>query len=170
MKNEVWKDIDGYNGDYQVSDMGRVKSLKRGGEIIMKASVKSIGYYRIYLLTRGQRKEYMIHQLVAMAFLNHTPCGHKIVVDHINHDRLDNRAINLQLVSNRENSTKDRFRGSYSSKHIGVSWSKLHKKWRSDINIDGKQRFLGCFTYESEAANAYQNALKDLKLKNKAVI
>jgi ribosomal protein L15E len=72
-----------------------------------------------------------------MAFLNHTPCGYKIVVDHIdNNIKTDNRLENLQLITQRENVSKDI--KNTSSKYIGVCWHKKAKKWRSSIQINGK--------------------------------
>jgi hypothetical protein len=85
--------------------------------------------------------------LVAMAFLNHKPDGtHKIVVDHINNNKLDNRVVNLQLISQRENLSKDRKDGT--SKYVGVCWKKSRNKWQVDIKIDGKRKYLGLFTDE----------------------
>ena len=59
------------------------------------------------LYNGGAKKCMSIHQLVAMSFLGHSPDGtHKVVVDHVNDDKIDNRVKNLQLLSNRENCNK----------------------------------------------------------------
>jgi hypothetical protein len=109
----------------------------------------------------GKIKTIKIHILVAMAFLGHKPDGtQKIVVDHIDNNPLNNNLTNLQLISQRENVSKDRKNGS--SQYTGVSWGKNTNKWRSIIYINNKVKHLGLFTLEEDAAKAYQNALKML--------
>jgi hypothetical protein len=167
---EIWKDIPGYEGIYQVSDIGNVKSLSREKlirgkypittkEKILKQLVNPRGYLIVILCKNNLKKTINVHILVAMAFLNHKPDGtHKIVVDHINNNKLDNRLVNLQLINHRENSSKDRKNGT--SKYTGVCWQKSNNKWQSEITINGKKKYLGLFTDEYEAHLAYQKALK----------
>ena len=157
---EVFKDIPGYEGVYQISDLGRVKSLKLNRERILKPIVSGNGYLFVNLFCEGKQKNITVHQLVAIVFLNHTPCGHKIVVDHINCDEQDNRLSNLQLISNRENLSKDK--KGYTSKYTGVCWKKQNKKWISQIIINGKAKYLGLFTDEYDAHLAYQRKLKEI--------
>ena len=174
MQEEFWKDVPNYEGLYQVSNLGNVKSLTRfkmsGGN---KASVKGRilkgrqtgrkrdAYLAVLLCDNTHRKEYKIHQLVAMAFLNHTPNGNKLVVDHINDNKLDNRLENLQIVTNRENTCKTQ--GNYSSQYKGVGWYKRDSKWRAMIMINKKQYHLGYFNCELAAGLAYQNKLKEIR-------
>ena len=101
-----------------------------------------------------------ISVLMAKAFLNHKPCGHKLVVDHINNNRLNDRLYNLQVITQRLNLTKDK-KGT--SKYAGVCWDKSCNKWISYININGKSIFLGRFTDEQEAAQAYQTELNKIQ-------
>jgi hypothetical protein len=168
---EIFKDIPEYEGFYQVSNLGNVKSLeriairlKKGNYIVKEKILKHIkcanGYYDVVLCKNKQRKMIKVHQLVAMAFLNHKPNRHKIVVDHIDNNPLNNRLENLQLISARENTSKDRKNGS--SQYIGVSWIKRYNKWKAEIRINGKQKYLGRFANELKASEAYQNALKNL--------
>lgn len=152
---EVWKDIKNYEGLYQVSNLGNVKSLKCGRERILKAGVEGHGYYNVVLTKDGKRKTKKVHQLVAEAFLNHTPCGHKLVVNHINNNSLDNSLSNLEIVTQRENLSKDK-----KTKYTGVTLNKRNNKWMSRIWINGKSKYLGVFTNELEASNAYQKELK----------
>lgn len=157
---EVFKDVQGYEGIYQVSNLGRVKSLKFSKEKIMKLSIDGGGYLKVNLNKDKEVKTYKVHKLVAINFLGHEPKGNTIVIDHINNYKIDNRANNLQLISHRENSTKDLKEGS--SKYVGVSWNKKSKKFISKIHINGKNKFLGYFTNELEASRAYQKELKNL--------
>lgn len=154
---ENWLPIKGYEGHYEVSDFGRIKSLKFGKERILKQNPDSAGYLIIGLHIDGNKSTKKVHQLVAIAFLEHEPCGMKIVVDHRDNIKINNRANNIQLISNRENSSKDRAGGT--SKYIGVHWHKECNKWYARITINGKYKHLGLFFNELEAAKAYQNAL-----------
>lgn len=167
---ETWKDIPGYEGYYQASDLGNVKSKSRVvqkvalgtmtiNEKTLRPQMSSNGYKFVRLYKNCKAKRFKISQLVAMAFLGHVPCGHKIVVDHINNNKLDDRLSNLQLLTNRENLSKDKIG---SSKYTGVCWNKACKKWTATITINWSTKFLGNFDDEEEAAKAYQNALKTL--------
>jgi hypothetical protein len=152
---EIWKDIPEYEGIYQISNLGRVKSLKFGKEKILNGWIRRDGYIAVNLMY-NKRKTYRLHQLIAITFLNHKPNGHKIVVDHIDNNKLNNRLDNLQLVSQRLNVSKDR-KGS--SKYTGVSWNKTAKKYKAEITINGKINYLGLFINEYDAHLAYQNKL-----------
>jgi len=156
---EVWKDVPEFE-NYKVSNLGNVKSLKNGKEKILKQTINGVGYYLIGLYSNGKRTHIAVNQLVAMVFLNHKPCGHKIVVDHIDTNKLNNKLCNLQLITHRENLSKDK-KGT--SKYTGVFLPKGQKKWRSEIRINGKKKHLGCFVSEKEASEAYKNALKKIK-------
>lgn len=161
---EIWKDIPGYEGLYQASSFGNVKSLKFSGgnkEKVLKPSVDSHGYLRVDLCRDGNAKNRRIHQLVAECFLDHKTDGtQKIVIDHINNIKTDNRAENLQLTTNRNNTSKDK--KDYTSQYTGVCWFKQTSKWKASIRINGKSNHIGYFTCEIEASNAYQLALKEL--------
>jgi len=157
--NEIWKNIPGYEGMYQVSNIGRVKSLPKRYNpkgCILKSKTQKNKYYACVDLANGvNKKSFYIHQLMAMAFLGHKPDGtNKLVVDHVNNNKRDNRLENLQLISNRENSTKDRLNGT--SKYIGVSFYKNTGKWRCQKYINGKLKHLGYFDSEIEA-NIFYN-------------
>ena len=158
---EVWKEIPTFKS-YEVSNLGNVRSLKFNKVKVLKKSINKRGRYKVNLCENGSRfTNCKISQLSAMAFLNHKPCGHKIVVDHIDNDKENDKLYNLQLISNRENTIKDTKRGS--SRYVGVSWSKTSKKWRATIHTQGKLKHLGYFTDEKEAAQAYINELNKIK-------
>ena len=163
---EIWKDIPNYAGIYQVSNIGRVKSLMREDnlgriykEIILKPNERG-GYMYVVLTKNRKEKTIDVHQLVAMSFLNHKPCGMKLVCNHINFNKLDNRADNLEIITHRENSNKKHIPSS--SKYTGVCWSKRDKIWIASISINGIANHLGSFSDEYNAHLAYEKALKIL--------
>lgn len=163
MEKEEWKVIKGFESNYQVSNLGRVKSLKFGKERILKSTKTGkvcYPYLQVVLFENNKGYSKKVHQLVAEYFLNHTPCGHRLVVDHINDNSLDNRVENLQLVTQRENAFKTQ--GNYSSKYKGVHFNKKTLKYISMITIKNKRVHLGCFINEEEAYLAYQNKLKQI--------
>ncbi len=157
---EVFKDIEGYHNDYQVSNLGNVKSLKNFKQRLLKPQDDGKGYLMVRLCYKGKMKNHKVHKLVAMAFLNHKPCGMKLVVDHINNNKTDNRAENLQIITNRKNTIKDFEKRK--SKLIGARFEKRNNNWTSRILINGKTKHLGTFKTELEASQAYQSALNKI--------
>ena len=173
MENEIWKDVIGYEGLYQVSNLGRIKSLQKQWiagktghiitrkEKILKPTTSHKGYKFIGFWNKtNKRHNRFIHQVVAESFLGHIRCGMGLVIDHINDNKLDNRVENLQIVTPRYNACKTQ--GKYSSKYKGVSYNKKNKNYMSIITINRKQIYLGSFKTEEEAHKAYQNALKNI--------
>lgn len=158
---EIFKDVPNYNNIYQVSNLGNVKSLKFGKEKFLKQS-KRTNYMYVVLYKNNKIKTFDIHQLVAMAFLDHIPNRKEFVVDHINNNKLDNRLENLQIISQRQNMTKDLKIGT--SKFVGVYFNKKENKYMSRIYINGKRKYLGLFISEYEASKAYQKELLTLNL------
>lgn len=160
MEGEVWKDIIGYEGKYQVSNFGKVKSLKTNK--IKNGYPNNKGYLLVSLSKSNKYNSFTIHSLVAVAFLGHKPDGTcKIVVDHIDNNKLNNNVNNLQLISQRENASKDKINGT--SKYVGVSWNNNHKKWFCSIFFKGVLIYLGLFDFEKDASHAYQKALKEIE-------
>ena len=100
MPGEVWKDIPGWEGRYQVSNKGRVKSLISGNRI-RKQHKNPEGYMRITLVRGGLFPAFAVHRLVAIAFIPNPEC--KPVIDHINGEREDNRVENLRWTTVLEN-------------------------------------------------------------------
>lgn len=105
MENEIWKPVVGYEGRYEVSSLGRVRSLnyegRKGVVIVRRPTLSNFGYHRIGLIIGKSRKTFMVHRLVAEAFIPN-PEG-KPFIDHINGVRTDNRVENLRWCTRVEN-------------------------------------------------------------------
>lgn len=169
---EIFKDVPGFEGCYQVSNLGRVKSLKRTinysdgrkytyKSVLLKSSLSTSGYLRVDLFKNQKRTGFNIHQLVAIVFLNHNPNGHKLVVNHINFNKLDNKLSNIEIITSRGNTNQKHLKST--SKYTGVSWYKSRNKWLSSIHYKGEKKYLGHYDSEYDAHNAYQNELKKIK-------
>ncbi|WNO24238.1 endonuclease [Enterococcus phage SSMH01] len=98
---EEWKDIKGYEGLYQVSNFGRVKSKHRGSERILKAGTTRLGYLNVCLCKNNQIKNFKVHRLVAKAFILNP--DNKPEVNHIDEDKTNNIVSNLEWCTRKEN-------------------------------------------------------------------
>lgn len=97
---EIWKDIDGYEGLYQVSNLGNVRSLnwrKRGIARNLYLKKQNRGYLHVELAKDGKRKAFTVHRLVANAFLEN-PNGHPII-NHKDENKQNNNVENLEWCS-----------------------------------------------------------------------
>ncbi len=157
---EIWKDIPEFEGDYQASNLGNVKSIKFNRTKILNKWLTNNKRYTVNLWKN--KKPYYgnrIAVLVAKAFLNHKPSGHKLVVDHIDNDKTNDCLYNLQVISHRENISKDM---KNKVGYTGVSKCTSGAKFYAQININKKCYYLGSYKTPKEASQAYQNELKKL--------
>lgn len=150
---EEFRDIEGYEGLYRVSDKGNVLNIKK--RRTLKLFSRKNHYLYVNLCKNNNPIAIEVHRLVAQAFLK--KFDKKLQVDHINGVRNDNRAENLRMVTRSEN-----LRGHQNSRgkseYRGVFWSKNAKKWMARIYVNGKQKYLGYYKKEEHAALAYNNA------------
>lgn len=153
---EVWRDVKDYEGLYQVSNMGNVKSLDRvviyntGQRHIHKSKpiIPSVvkGYLRISLSKQNVIKNIFIHRLVADAFIPNP--DNKPQVDHINTDTTDNRIENLRWVTSKENNLNDITRQHKSEAFKGEKcyWhhkkGKIHPSSKSILQYDLEGNFI----------------------------
>lgn len=102
--DEVWRDIEGYEGAYQISNYGRVKSLKRKKPLIMSLVLQNTrDYYVIGLFQNGKKKKYSVDRLVAKAFVNNPNPQEYTEVNHIDENSLNNHYTNLEWCSHAQN-------------------------------------------------------------------
>ena len=166
---EVFKSIKDYEGLYEISNFGNVKSLPRKTsnqhneiETILKPCSGRNGYEHISLYKDRKQKTHKISHLVYDHFGKGKRNGYVVHVDHINGVITNNRIDNLQLLTSRENTSKGWKIKKTTSKFIGVDWHKQNEKWRVRIQINGKDLHIGSFVDEFKAHLAYQKALKGI--------
>ena len=95
---EIWKNIQGYENLYQVSNLGRIKNIKTN---TIKSQQIRNGYYSVRLFKEGKGKHFNTHRLVAIAFIPNKE--NKKQVNHIDGNKLNNNVINLEWVNQSEN-------------------------------------------------------------------
>ena len=123
---EVWIDVVGYEGLYQVSNLGRVKNLKRKvpyakgmrtiPERILRNHINECGYVYVRLYKDAKGKNIKLHRIVAQAFIKNPE--NKRCVNHIDGNKQNNRAENLEWVTHSENMQHA------SDSGLWVSWNK----------------------------------------------
>lgn len=173
MLQEEWKPIKGYEGFYEISNFGKVKSLKREiicrngmikfvKEIILKSANDTKGYPIVILQNHGDKKTCKIHHLVWDNFSEKQRDGLELQIDHIDNNKRNNHIDNLRLVTNRENCSKGKLLIKNNGLPTGIYWYKRYKKYRAQIHINGKQRFIGYYKTIKQASEAYQNKRKQI--------
>lgn len=104
---EIWKSIEGYEGMYEISDSGHIRSLPGGktkprGEIVLKQYVTKFGYATVVLCNGNHhKKHFFVHRLIAEAFIPKSPGKNQ--VNHISGIKLDNSIINLEWCTPGDN-------------------------------------------------------------------
>jgi hypothetical protein len=171
---EIWKDIKGYEGIYQISSFGRVKSLNRIDEagynrkekLLTPATNGRDKYLYVGLSFNKVRKTLKIHRLVAQAFIPNLE--NKPEVNHIDSNKQNNNFVNLEWTTSRENVThlNKTICEKYTSKYTGVHWRGNRKRWVATIFIDGKLKYLGSSKDEKYVANLYQIELQKINNNN----
>ena len=108
MTTEIWRPIKDYEGLYEISNTGKVKSLKKTRlnntsieEHIMKPSINHNGYLRVELSNNGKRKSYLIHRLVANAYIPNSNI--KLQINHIDGNKQNNNLNNLEWCTPQDN-------------------------------------------------------------------
>jgi hypothetical protein len=175
---EEWKDIIGYEGYYQISNLGRVKSLERvvvaersSGKVKRNFIEKILnpkpnkGYCKVTLVLNKKFKSKRVHRLIAIHFIDNP--RNLTQVNHIDGNTLNNAIKNLEWVSHRENACHAKKNIKKSSQYMGVCWGKEKNKWRSTIRHKGKLISFGLFNTQEEAYNARVKFEQENNIENK---
>jgi hypothetical protein len=148
---------------YEINHIGEIKSIK-SNRLLLGGKDRN-GYHCVNL--RKNKKTYFKprHRLVAIAFID--KIHGKDFVNHIDGNKSNNSASNLEWCNPQENNSHMKLMNGTYSKLVGVSYCKTRNKYSSSLKVNGKQKFLGRFDNETDAHKAYVNALKDNGIENK---
>jgi hypothetical protein len=173
MLMEIWKDIEGVNNEYEVSNLGRVRSKEKevemywikGSPIRIKkskilAQTKKDGRYKVVTMYVNKHIQRYIHRLVAQAFIGEIKEGYN--VNHKDKNIDNNNVENLEIITYRSNSIHANLKNNKSSKYIGVYYNKARGKWVAMArNPKGKKFYLGGYDVEEDARDAYVKYIKN---------
>ncbi len=174
LEGEIWVFIDGYDGQYKVSNLGRLMICFvkfRGGKRryvnrILKPYINSRGYYKVDL----SHVAFEIHRIIAKYFVPNPE--NKPMVNHKDHDKLNNLPSNLEWVTNRENTSHGLLKKKTISKYLGVCHNGdsrycILKRWFGRTAVNGKTHRTPYFLTEDEAYIALEGLRKKLGVENK---
>lgn len=161
MTKEIWKDVVGYEGFYEVSNIGNIKSrnrvvsfksglCQRINGISKKKTKATNGYLKASLSMNGENKTVLLHRLVAIAFIPNPE--YKSQVNHINSNRIDNRVENLEWATPSENIKHGYAFGNIKSNNKGMCGS-LSKVSKRVEQLDLNDNTITIFDSLSEASN-----------------
>jgi len=170
---EIWKDIEGYEGIYQVSNLGRVKSLER--IIVCKNNVKKFysekflkpvsdnqGYQIIHLNSKIHKsKNHKIHRLVAFAFI--PIINGKIEINHIDGNKKNNEINNIEWCTSSENKKHAFKLGLRNNKGENGS-HKIKEKQAIEIKYQNKGKTLKCIAKKYNVSIALISKIKNNKV------
>nr|DAO55581.1 MAG TPA: homing endonuclease [Caudoviricetes sp.] len=162
---EIWKSAFGLEGMYEISSLGRVRSLdrcicdksgktKRLKGVALNPSTDAGGYKFFHATIDGKRISFKVHRLVYQSFVGVIPFDMEI--DHIDRNKANNSLNNLRIVTRRENCNN---RNSTKT-HIGVKFS--GERYTIGIFYNGKQFYLGTEGSEENAHAVYKEAKESI--------
>ena len=153
---EEWRPIVGFP-DYEISDKGRVKSLKYGKERILKDRPDGCGYFQVILCINGKESSHKVHRLVAAAFIPNLTPEETPIIDHIDRVRTNNSVSNLRWVNHSQNIlNSDR----HEREMYGITiHERMSKKFKVQMNVSKVMTYLGCFYTLEEAKSVRDNFL-----------
>jgi hypothetical protein len=163
-----------YNGietNIEAAKDGSLRRVRKEWNVGYRFEYGEVDFSKLKLHCNGYRfiriqikdsapKTVCVQQLIAAAFLDYKFQGNKLVIDHIDSNKLNNNLDNLKLVTHRQNLSKERTKKS--GLPTGVSFDSGCKKYRASIRINSKALFLGLFNTPKKASEAYKNKLKEI--------
>ena len=167
IEGEIWKDVVGYEGLYEVSNLGRVYSLPKTGsgghtgKLLKQLLVNK--YLRITLCRSNVFRISPVHRVVALAFVENKQ--NKPFVDHINGDKLNNRADNLRWCTIRENLNFDNVKRKTATGVKGVSVTR-HNTYYYCVEFKHKKYQSKYYKTIEEAKIAYDKHIEELHQKD----
>lgn len=162
------KDVVGYEGNYLISEDGEVYSVIRGIRLKQfSKNADSNSYRRVELSLNGVKRKHQVHRLVAEAYLGKPE--EFMVVNHKNGIKYDNRVLNLEWVTQKQNDAHARINGltpsllgnkqkRNTSGYVGVT--KSGNKWKAQMRLSGKLHYFGLYDTPEEASKAYTEAFE----------
>ena len=138
---EIWKDIEGYEGIYQISNYGKIKSFHKDEKILKPRKVKD-GYLMICLHKNGKGRNYQVHRLVAKHFIDNF--DEKLTINHKDYNKENNRIDNLEIMTHYDN-VCDYFKKVSKTGYVGIN--KQHNKYR----VRYKKKTIGYYKDLDEA-------------------
>lgn len=187
--NEIWKPVGEFIGRYEISNLGRVRSLEdnHGKPIkrIKKQSLTQTGYYEVQLSIKDENHHRKVHRLLALAFIPNPDC--KPHINHIDGNKLNNSLDNLEWCTQQENiqhaydtglnpTNAESLKGNkwgITSKYHNVSWDKTRGKWKASLKEKQRMIFQKRFDSEEDAAlyvNKMLDSLGDTKRPRNVII
>lgn len=133
---EIWKNINGYNGKYQISNLGRIRdtNYRNTNKIkIRKIQINNWGYQYVRITENGKIIHYFIHRLVYETFIGKIP--ENMQVNHIDENKTNNSISNLNLLCPKDNSN-------YGTRNKRISETKKHRVYNIKRNRDSLGRFV----------------------------
>lgn len=156
---EIWKSLATTKDSIEISNYGNIRDTIKN--TIIYPNITEHGYYYIWFNINNKSVTFRLARLVYKLFKGKLING--MVIDHKDNDRSNNYVDNLQQITARENSSKDRWRKGKTSRYTGVSWDVKSNKWSACICFNGKTFHIGKFDIELEASMAYEDILTNGK-------
>ena len=156
-EEEEFKPVYGFD-NYLVSNYGNIKNCKTNR--ILKLQNHPKGYKLIYLSKKGKVKNFRVHRLVGIAFLENP--DNKEMIDHIDNNPANNNVKNLRWCSQKDNLANQGKRINNKSGFKGVCFYKPLNKYKASININGKKKHLGYFETAEEASQVYEAKAREI--------